>query len=268
MRVFFSYAREDGDFARRLASDLRSAGANLWIDQLDIRPGEHWDGAIEAALNECPAFLIVLSPRSVASQNVKDEVHFALEKGKKILPIMMEECELPFRLRRLQYMDFTTDYDAALSACIAHLKSLFPDLQPPTATTVSSSIAGEPKRKDDRDVVKRAHVRNVDRLDGRRILWVDDRPRNNRYERKTLEDLGASVHIAIDTREAMLVIAEISFDMIISDLGRPSGPHAGLELLKELRADGVKVPYMHLRRIKRAAPQGGCPGARGCWLYE
>ena len=98
MRVFFSYAREDGDFARRLASDLRSAGVNLWIDQLDIRPGEHWDSAIEAALKECPSFLIILSPQSVVSQNVKDEVHFALEEGKKILPIMAEKCELPFRV--------------------------------------------------------------------------------------------------------------------------------------------------------------------------
>jgi CheY-like chemotaxis protein len=168
---------------------------------------------------------------------------FALEEGKKILPIMAEECELPFRLRRLQYMDFTTDYAAALSACIAHLKSLFPDLQPSTATTVPSSIAGEPKRKGDRDIVRRAHVRNVDRLDGNRILWVDDRPRNNRYERKTLEELGASVHMAIDTPEALLVIAEIPFDMIISDLGRPSGPRAGLELLKVLRANGIEVPY-------------------------
>jgi CheY-like chemotaxis protein len=172
-------------------------------------------------------------------------LHFALEEGKKILPIMTEECDLPFRLRRLQYIDFTTDYDVALAACIAHLKSLFADWQPPapTPTAISSSIAGEPKSERLSDVVKRAHARNVDRLDGRRILWVDDRPRNNRYERKTLEDLGASVHLAIDTPDALLVIAEIPFDLIISDLGRPSGPHAGLELLKTLRGDGVAIPY-------------------------
>jgi hypothetical protein len=35
--LFFSYARADAEFALKLAKSLRSAGANLWIDQLDIR---------------------------------------------------------------------------------------------------------------------------------------------------------------------------------------------------------------------------------------
>ena len=35
-KVFFCYARADSEFALKLANDLRSAGANIWIDQLDI----------------------------------------------------------------------------------------------------------------------------------------------------------------------------------------------------------------------------------------
>ena len=37
--AFVSYAREDSEFALRLAADIKANGANVWIDKLDIRPG-------------------------------------------------------------------------------------------------------------------------------------------------------------------------------------------------------------------------------------
>ena len=38
--AFFSYSREDSEFALRLAKDLKAAGANVWLDRLDIKPKE------------------------------------------------------------------------------------------------------------------------------------------------------------------------------------------------------------------------------------
>lgn len=49
--TFFSYSRTDSEFVLKLAKDLRDAGAELWLDQLDIKAGEHWDTSIEADLN-------------------------------------------------------------------------------------------------------------------------------------------------------------------------------------------------------------------------
>jgi hypothetical protein len=123
MQVFFSYAREDREFALKLASDLRNAEILLWIDQLDIPPGAHWDSEVEAALGRCEAFLVILSPRSMRSRNVLDEVNYALEKGKTIFPVLQQPCDLPFRLKRIQYIDFTTNYKAGLSVCLRHLTS-------------------------------------------------------------------------------------------------------------------------------------------------
>ncbi len=57
--LFFSYARADAEFALKLANSLRSAGANLWIDQLDIRAGDHWDRAVEQALTIAESLLII-----------------------------------------------------------------------------------------------------------------------------------------------------------------------------------------------------------------
>jgi len=40
-----------------------------------------------------------------------DEVSLALEEGKAVLPVIYRECKIPFRLRRLQYIDLTLNYD-------------------------------------------------------------------------------------------------------------------------------------------------------------
>ena len=108
--IFFSYSRTDSAFVLKLAKDLREAGAQIWLDQLDIPAGSHWDASIENALHTSNSLLIILTPTSVASENVMDEVSYALEKGKKVIPILLTECETPFRLRRLQRIDFTGDY--------------------------------------------------------------------------------------------------------------------------------------------------------------
>lgn len=124
LSAFISYSREDSEFALRLAGDLRAAGAAVWFDQADILTGEHWDTAIERALVRCPRMLLILSPASVASVNVNDEVSFALEKGKIVLPVLYRDCEIPFRIRRLQYTDFRTDYTRALKGLLNALLSI------------------------------------------------------------------------------------------------------------------------------------------------
>ena len=113
-KAFVSYSRADADFVLRLCQDLRAAGASIWLDQLDIHPGEEWDQAIERGLSECGRMLVVLSPTSVSSQNVLDEIGYALSKKKSIIPILYRDCEVPYRLNRLEYVDFRTAYDERL----------------------------------------------------------------------------------------------------------------------------------------------------------
>ena len=107
MATFISYSRVNSDFAVRLAKDLRSAGYGIWLDQLDIPTGSRWDDEVEKALESSPIFLIILSTQSIQSQNVKDEIGYAIDAGKHILPVVIEDCKVPFRLRRFQYVDFT-----------------------------------------------------------------------------------------------------------------------------------------------------------------
>jgi hypothetical protein len=108
--IFFSYSRNDSETILNIAKELRQAGATIWLDQLDIKPGSRWDDEIEGALQSSGTLIVAMTKSSVASQNVMDEVSYALEEGKKVVPILLEECEIPFRLRRLQYSDFCLDY--------------------------------------------------------------------------------------------------------------------------------------------------------------
>lgn len=106
-KTFLSYSRVNKDFAVRLAKELKSEGFDIWLDQLDIPTGARWDDEVEKALEECEVFMVIMTPASSASENVKDEIAYALDSGKRILPILLENATLPLRLRRLQYVDFT-----------------------------------------------------------------------------------------------------------------------------------------------------------------
>lgn len=114
---FLSYSRGDQAFALRFAHDLKAAGVDVWVDQLDIGIGQNWDRAVEAAVRGCEGFIIILSPRSVASENVADEVGVAIEGTKQIIPILFETCTVPMRLARVQFIDSRTDYQDALRRC-------------------------------------------------------------------------------------------------------------------------------------------------------
>jgi hypothetical protein len=103
-----SYSRVNKDFALRLAKELKLEGFNVWLDQLDIPAGSRWDREVEKALKECEIFMIILTPASINSENVLDEIGYTIDKGKRILPVLLENCDVPLRLRRFQYVDFTT----------------------------------------------------------------------------------------------------------------------------------------------------------------
>lgn len=119
---FLSYSRSDERFALKLAKDLRAQGVAMWVDQLDIRPSEHWDRAIERAVTGCRGIVVIISPRSVASDNVADEISYAIDSGKSVLPVMIERCTLPLRLTRMQVVDATDNYERALQQCLDELR--------------------------------------------------------------------------------------------------------------------------------------------------
>lgn len=77
-----------------------------------------------------------------------------------------------------------------------------------------------------------------------RILWVDDRPGNNFYERRALEALGTHIETSLDTSHALEQLRARSYDLVISDLSRPGDSRAGYTLLDALRQSGDRTPVI------------------------
>lgn len=86
--------------------------------------------------------------------------------------------------------------------------------------------------------------RTIRRASRSTVLWVDDNPNNNSYERQALEALGVSFVLAISTDEALKKISRQRFDAIISDMGRPPDSRAGYTLLDKLRSNGDQTPFI------------------------
>lgn len=108
-KLFISYSRKDIDFVRKLAGDLEKAGYDVWWDLTDLRGGDDWPRAIPAAIEASQFFLIVLSPNSAVSDWVEKEYTHALSSRKKVIPIMLQQCSVPFALNTINYVNFTSE---------------------------------------------------------------------------------------------------------------------------------------------------------------
>lgn len=127
-KVFFSYSRTDTAFAIKLALDLKKDGYDVWIDQEDIRAGSEWDMQIEQALSTCDCLVYIQSEKSAASQNVLDEVYYVLEENKPVIPVLISESKAPFRIKRLQYINFINNYETGLQSLKDTLSGTLPEV--------------------------------------------------------------------------------------------------------------------------------------------
>ena len=76
------------------------------------------------------------------------------------------------------------------------------------------------------------------------ILWVDNHPENNVYERRALEAIGATIVLAKSTDEGLAKARDQAFDVIISDMGRGLDRTAGYTLLEKFRKSGIETPFL------------------------
>jgi CheY-like chemotaxis protein len=81
-------------------------------------------------------------------------------------------------------------------------------------------------------------------LEGTSILWVDDEPSNNAYERQALEALGIHFTISTSTEDALRELKGKPFDAIVSDMGRPPDARAGYTLLDAVQKMGIHTPFI------------------------
>lgn len=116
--IFVSYARADSGAASKIIARLEAEGNDIWVDRDDISGGQLWRESIVKAISECSVFVILISTRSVSSNNVRKEMDLADKKGKPILPVMLEQSDIPanmeYQLAGIQWIDFHTNFNRGL----------------------------------------------------------------------------------------------------------------------------------------------------------
>jgi hypothetical protein len=117
-KIFISYSRRDADAADRLAAAFEEAGYEVWIDRRGIAGGREWTEEIVRAIQDAGYFVLLLSPHSVASEEVKKELILASGERKRILPVMLRGVDIPdsmkYALVNKQWIDLSEDFDTGL----------------------------------------------------------------------------------------------------------------------------------------------------------
>lgn len=111
--IFLCHSSTDKQSVREIAKQLTIKGSQVWLDEAEILVGDSIIEKIQDGIEKSDYLGIVLSPNSVASIWVKKEVEAALtqeiESGAvKVIPILLESCEIPLFLRPKKYADVSS----------------------------------------------------------------------------------------------------------------------------------------------------------------
>ncbi len=119
MSIVISYAHEDSNFVDYLAANLFKNRVPVWVDRWELKVGDSILRRIESAIQEADALIVILSKSSVESEWCKKELSSGLireleEKSVFVLPVILDDCDIPLFLKEKKYADFRKDKDQAL----------------------------------------------------------------------------------------------------------------------------------------------------------
>jgi WD40 repeat protein len=92
-QVFVSYSRKDKTCAERFTGALNKSELDTWIDWQDIPPTADWLDQIHKGIEQVDGFLFLLSPDSVMSKVCRQEIDYAVENGKRLIPIVARDVD-------------------------------------------------------------------------------------------------------------------------------------------------------------------------------
>lgn len=114
LQVFLCHGSEDKATVRGLYQRLRDDGFSPWLDEEDLIPGQDWELEIKKAVRAADVVVVCLSASSASRKGfAQKEIRIALDEADKqpegdlyIIPLRLEELELPDRLQRWHWVNF------------------------------------------------------------------------------------------------------------------------------------------------------------------
>jgi hypothetical protein len=122
--IFISHSTRNDDFARFLADHLVTAGFEVWLDEDDIRSGERWLARLQSAIEDCGAFIVVMSRAAQASEWVERETLLAMDLRKPLHVALIEDMPLPLHLINRQHTRCDQDRERCARKLAAALRRL------------------------------------------------------------------------------------------------------------------------------------------------
>ncbi len=113
-KVFISYAKEDIILVEEIYDLLLGQAHEVWIDSKNLVGGQEWKIEIEKAIRTSDVFIACLSSVSVSKSGyVQKELRTALDVAESmpegriyIIPIRLDECDVPTRLKNLHWVNY------------------------------------------------------------------------------------------------------------------------------------------------------------------
>lgn len=105
--IFISYSWDDRFYVFQLAERMRAAGMQPWLFEHNEKPAEHYVRQLMEVIADAHAVIVILSPTSMSSASVQQEVLYAIDKRKRIIPLLLTDGDGPVRflLRIYHWID-------------------------------------------------------------------------------------------------------------------------------------------------------------------
>jgi len=113
LRVFLCHASADKTRVRELYHRLTKQEVAPWLDEENLLPGQDWEREIRKQVRTADAVVCCLSKDSITREGfVQREITYALDAADEkpegtiyLIPLRLEECVVPDRLSRWQWVD-------------------------------------------------------------------------------------------------------------------------------------------------------------------
>jgi thymidylate kinase len=122
-KVFVAHSSEDAPTAELLRSTLQANGVRVRMPR-DVAAGEPIDAAVSDAILSSRAVVFLLSRATENSESVRKDLALAESAGVRIIPILLEQCELPAELGTRVYLDARSDSSGAVDQLISLLRDI------------------------------------------------------------------------------------------------------------------------------------------------
>lgn len=142
-RLFISHHSSKADVALQVEAALARHDVDCWMAPRDVDPGEAFDTAIQKAIDDCSAVLLLFCAQSDKSRHVKRELILADSASKAILPLRLEDVvphDLAYHLASAQWIDWLARRDEAIARIAAKAYRLDGSDQPGDVVAAADAL--------------------------------------------------------------------------------------------------------------------------------